>query len=191
MKCSVCRQPFEPRATGRCRRFCSGACRQMAYRRRHGRSVHFLSKTAEWGTPADLFTKLTVEYGGFDLDVCATVENAKCSRFFTREEDGLQQPWTGRCWCNPPYGRTIRDWLRKAWQSVSEGGAELVVCLIPARTDTAWWHSYVSQGEVRFLPGRIKFVGGQHAAPFPSAVVIFRNAQCVTKPGPESIIKFS
>ncbi len=80
----------------------------------------------------------------FDLDVCATGENAKCDRFFTREDDGLAQAWTGRVWMNPPYGRMIGEWMRKAWES-SQTTAELVVCLVPARTDTRWWHEYAVQ----------------------------------------------
>jgi site-specific DNA-methyltransferase (adenine-specific) len=111
----------------------------------------------------------------FTLDVCATAENAKCVRYFTRQEDGLRQPWTGRVWCNPPYGRVIGDWVRKAWESVQSGEAEIVVCLVPARTDTAWWHDYCERGEPpRFLRGRLRFGGADSGAPFPSCVVVFR-----------------
>lgn len=74
---------------------------------------------------------------------------------------------------NPPYGREIGDWMRKAYQSCNQNGA-LVVCLVPARTDTAWWHDYAMKGEIRFLRGRLKFGGAETNAPFPSALVIFR-----------------
>jgi hypothetical protein len=95
--------------------------------------------------------------------------------FFTREEDGLLLEWFGRCWMNPPYGRTIGRWMAKARRMAESGKAELVVCLVPARTDTAWWHENVMRAaEVRFIRGRLKFGGAKHAAPFPSALVIFK-----------------
>jgi len=131
-------------------------------------SVHYSSRTDEWETPLALFNALSDEFGGFDLDVCATPENAKCSKYFTKVEDGLAQEWHGKCWMNPPYGRAIGSWMRKAHES----GA-FVVCLVPARTDTAWWHEYAMRGEIRFLRGRVRFGGGKHCAPFPSAIVIF------------------
>ena len=94
-------------------------------------SVHFSSATPEWPTPQDLFEELSFIYGGFILDPCATPENAKCARFFTKEEDGLQQPWTGRVFVNPPYGREIGQWVKKSWEESLKGA--LVVCLLPAR----------------------------------------------------------
>jgi phage N-6-adenine-methyltransferase len=121
-----------------------------------------------------LFAELDAEFN-FDLDVCATADNAKCTRYFTREDNGLAQPWTGRVWCNPPYGREIGKWVEKAVDSVRRGEAELVVCLVPARTDTQWWHEFVTRGKFQFLRGRVRF-NGQGSAPFPSAVVVFRNA---------------
>jgi phage N-6-adenine-methyltransferase len=136
--------------------------------------VHFSSATCEWATPPDLFAELDAEFH-FDLDVCATVENAKCPRFFTREQDGLEQRWEGRVWMNPPYGRTINLWIRKAWESVQNGEAEVVVCLVPARSDTAWWHDYCEDAEVTRLRGRLRFGGAKNSAPFPSAVVVFRD----------------
>jgi len=136
-------------------------------------AVHFSSRTDEWATPQDFFDELDAEFD-FTLDVCASNSNAKCSCYFTRTDDGLSQPWGAeRCWMNPPYGREIKTWMRKAWQS-SRAGA-LVVCLVPARTDTAWWHEYVAKAhEVRFVRGRLRFGNAKHAAPFPSAVVVFR-----------------
>ena len=129
------------------------------------------SKTPEWATPQDLFDKLNSEFGPFVLDVCADQSNAKCARFFTKEQDGLRQLWEGKVWMNPPYGRAIGEWIKKAYNSSTWGAT--VVCLIPARTDTAYWHDYVMKGEIRFLRGRVKF-GGKGPAPFPSAVVVFR-----------------
>ena len=129
----------------------------------------------EWPTPWGFFEQLKGEFGPFDLDVCATPQNTKCLHYFTREQDGLAQPWApARCWMNPPYGRTIGAWMAKAWQEAQRGA--LVVCLVPARTDTAWWHDYAAKGKVRFLRGRLRFEGGTSNAPFPSAVVVFHPA---------------
>lgn len=134
-------------------------------------NVHFSSSTCEWPTPREYFASVVNEFGPFDLDPCATPENAKAPRYFTKNEDGLEQEWTGRVWMNPPYGRCIGHWMRKAHES-SERGA-FVACLVPARTDTAWWHDYAAKGEVRFIRGRLKFEGAKANAPFPSALVIF------------------
>lgn len=129
------------------------------------------SNTDLWGTPQSFFDKLNEEFH-FELDVCANTDNAKCQRYFTKEMDGLQQDWTGVCWMNPPYGRVIGDWVKKAYESSLDGGTT-VVCLLPARTDTKWWHDYCMKGEVRLVRGRLKFNDGKGTAPFPSAVVIF------------------
>lgn len=134
-------------------------------------AIHFSSETCLWATPQAFFDTLNAEFG-FETDVCALAENAKCPRYFTPEMDGLAQEWRGVCWMNPPYGREIGAWMRKAFES-SKAGAT-VVCLVPARTDTAWWHDYARQGEVRFVRGRLKFGGHANSAPFPSAVVVFR-----------------
>ena len=134
-------------------------------------SVHFSSATPEWSTPQDLFDALSFSYGGFTLDPCATKENAKCAQFFTREQDGLSQPWTGKVFVNPPYGRDIGRWVKKAWEESLKGA--LVVLLLPARVDTRWWHDYVRKGHVYFLRGRLKFGGARNSAPFPSAIVTF------------------
>lgn len=138
-------------------------------------AVHFSSQTDEWATPQDLFDELDREFG-FDTDVCALPHNAKCERYFTPAIDGLRQTWSGRCWMNPPYGRNIGLWVAKAHASAIEGA--LVVCLLPARTDTAWWHECVTKSsEVRFLRGRVRFGAARHSAPFPSAIVVFRPPQ--------------
>lgn len=134
------------------------------------RSVYASSKTDEWATPQDLFDRLDAIWH-FDLDVCATASNAKCAKYYTREQDGLKQEWRGCCWMNPPYGREIGRWMRKAYEASMQGAT--VVCLVPARTDTAWWHDYAMQGEIDFFRGRLKFGTQKNSAPFPSALVVF------------------
>lgn len=129
----------------------------------------FSSKTDLWSTPQAFFDELDREFH-FTLDVCALPENAKCPRYFTPEEDGLKQEWTGVCWCNPPYGRELPKWVEKAAKS-----SATVVMLIPARTDTRWFHDLVLPfTEIRFIKGRLKFGGAVNSAPFPSMIVIFR-----------------
>jgi phage N-6-adenine-methyltransferase len=134
-------------------------------------SVHFSSASDEWATPQELFDGLAWVYGGFTLDPCATAGNAKCKRFFTREDDGLSQPWTGKVFMNPPYGRQIGRWVRKAFEESRDGA--FVVCLLPARTDTRWWQDYATRGHIYFLRGRLRFGNATNAAPFPSAIVTF------------------
>jgi phage N-6-adenine-methyltransferase len=184
-RCAFCRERMPVNATGRRRRYCSDRCRMAAFRRRNRRlrgslEVMGSSRTDEWATPRDFFARLEAEFGPFDLDPCATPQNAKCTRYYTRKDDGLAQEWYGRVFMNPPYGRAIGAWMQKAWEA-SRNGAELVCCLVPARTDTRWWHDYAIRGEVRFLAGRLRFGEGLNPAPFPSAVVVFRNAEGVTK----------
>jgi phage N-6-adenine-methyltransferase len=139
------------------------------------RNVHFSSKKDTWGTPWKLFNELSAQYGPFDLDVCALPENAKCPNFFSPEQDGLSQVWRGKCWCNPPYSRQITAWLDKAVREVGEYHAKRVVCLLPARTDTKWWHDLVVPfaSDIKFLRGRVKFQGSKNSAPFPSCIVVF------------------
>lgn len=135
--------------------------------------VHFSSKTNEWATPQAFFDDLDAEFH-FTLDPCATAENAKCKFFITPELDGLQQRWAPQVvFMNPPYGRELGQWVKKALDESLLGAT--VVCLIPARTDTSYWHNYIfGKAEVRFIRGRLKFGGAQFNAPFPSAVAIFR-----------------
>ena len=129
----------------------------------------FSSASDMWETPKDFFDRLNEEFH-FTLDVCAAAENAKCSRFYTKEANGLMQPWDGICWCNPPYGRDIGKWVKKAADADCT-----VVMLLPARTDTRWFHDYIyGRAEIRFIKGRLKFGNAQNCAPFPSMVVIFR-----------------
>ena len=136
--------------------------------------VHYSSKSNEWSTPSDTFEALNHEFR-FTLDPCATKSNAKCSLFYDIEADGLRQDWSKhRVFMNPPYGRQIGLWVKKAYEESTRGA--LVVCLVPSRTDTQWWHGYCMRGEIRFLRGRLKFGGSKNPAPFPSAVVIFSTA---------------
>ncbi len=132
-----------------------------------------MSATDEWTTPQFLFDALNTEFG-FTLDPCANPDNAKCKRFYTKTEDGLKQDWANEIvFMNPPYGRALDNWMRKAFESSLNGA--LVVCLVPARTDTHWWHRYAMLAEVRFLRKRLKFGDAQTNAPFPSVIVIFRS----------------
>jgi len=138
-------------------------------------AVHHSSATDEWATPRAFFDRLAAEFGGFDLDPCCLPESAKTPQFYTPEDDGLTAPWFGRVWMNPPYGRTIGYWTARARESVDSGHADLVVGLLPARTDTAWWHRDVMEAsEVRLVRGRLRFGEAVNNAPFPSAVVVWR-----------------
>ncbi len=133
---------------------------------------HKQGTTPEWETPPELFARLNGIYG-FTLDVCSTDENAKCARHFTQADDGLAQTWAPEvCWMNPPYGRVIGQWMKKAYEE-SQNGAT-VVCLVPARTDAGWWHDYAMKGDIEFIRGRLRFSGASINAPFPSAIVVFR-----------------
>ncbi len=134
----------------------------------------FSSKSGELETPQDFFNLIDDEFH-FQLDSCATKKNAKCSRFFSKGESALKRVWKGVVWMNPPYGRGIGKWVKKAWKE-SQNGA-VVVCLLPSRTDTAWWHDYCMRGEIRFIRGRLRFSGSKVNAPFPSAIVIFRKVK--------------
>ena len=131
-----------------------------------------MSKNVEWETPIDLFNELNAEFD-FNLDPCSTHENAKCEKHFTREENGLLQNWGGcRVYVNPPYGREVGEWVKKCYE---ESRHALVVALLPARTDTKYFHEYIyGKAEIRFIKGRLRFGGAKHGAPFPSMVVIWR-----------------
>lgn len=134
-------------------------------------NVHFSSETDEWATPQDVFDALNAEFH-FTLDPCATPKNAKCGRFYTKKDDGLSKDWSNdRVFMNPPYGREIGKWVAK----LSEVGG---VALLPARTDTRWFHDYIyHKAEVRFIKGRLKFGGSKNSAPFPSMIVVFSSQE--------------
>lgn len=127
----------------------------------------------EWGTPKKLFRELNYEFK-FDLDACASDENFKCEPYFTKRDNALRQDWTQwlTVWMNPPYGRSIDKWVHKAYLTSQQGTT--VVCLLPSKTDTRWFHDYCLKAEVRFIKGRLKFQGAPFSAPFPSMVVVFR-----------------
>ena len=129
------------------------------------------SNTGEWETPQAFFDRLNWKYH-FTLDAAATAENAKCQKFFTKEDDGISRNWGGGeiVWCNPPYGREIGKWVKKGYE---ESKAVVVVMLLPARTDTAWYHDYCTKGRITFVRGRLKFGGVKNSAPFPSMIVEF------------------
>lgn len=137
-------------------------------------SVLFSSATDVWATPQNLFDELNAEFN-FNLDPCALPDNAKCARYFTPEINGLAQCWGGATvFCNPPYGRQIYDWVKKCYQESRKPGTT-VVMLIPARTDTRYFHDFIyhKAREIRFIKGRLKFGNAKNAAPFPSMIVIF------------------
>ena len=138
-------------------------------------NVMFSSATDQWATPQGFFDELNEEFN-FTLDPCADEFNHKCEKYFTKEQDGLLQEWSGeRVFCNPPYGRETQNWVRKCFQEVTAGDCPLAVMLIPARTDTRWFHDYIyKKAEIRFVKGRLKFGDSANSAPFPSMVVIFK-----------------
>lgn len=142
------------------------------------REVMFSSASENWATPRALLAVVRQEYA-IELDVCASAENAACARFYSKEDDAFKQPWAGVCWMNPPYGRGIGRWIERAARAAAEGAT--VVCLLPARTDTKWWHAYCEPvlrgrwpGEVVFLAGRLHFNEAPSGAPFPSVLVVFK-----------------
>jgi phage N-6-adenine-methyltransferase len=140
-------------------------------RRRILTKAIFTSKTDEWETPQWLFDDWDRAFG-FTLDPCATHENAKCEKYFTKAEDGLKQDWSDEIvFMNPPFGRKIYHWMKKAYRESLKGAT--VVCLVPARTDTRWWHTYAMGGEIKFLRGSLKFGNAKNSAPFPSAIIVF------------------
>lgn len=135
----------------------------------------YSSKSDEWATPEEIFNSLDEEFS-FTLDPCSTEENHKCDKYFTKEDDGLKKQWGGdRVFCNPPYS-AIGKWVEKAYRETRNDNT-LVVLLIPARTDTRYFHDFIyNRAEIRFVKGRLKFGQSKNSAPFPSMVVIFRGA---------------
>lgn len=141
----------------------------------------FSSATDQWATPQNFFDKLNDEFH-FTLDVAADETNHKCEKYYDKQIDGLSQPWVTLererevIWCNPPYGREIGKWVEKAYTESLNGA--IVVMLLPARTDTKWFHDFIyGKAEIRFIRGRLKFGDSKNSAPFPSMVVIFRGIE--------------
>lgn len=129
------------------------------------------SNSEEWETPQDFFDALDAVFQ-FELDAAASAQNAKCTRYWTKEDDALIQRWDGVVWCNPPYGRVIGEFVKKGYEEAQKGS--MVVMLVPARTDTRWWHDWVMKAaEIKLVRGRLRFVGAPSSAPFPSAIVVF------------------
>lgn len=146
--------------------------------------VHYSSKSNEWDTPQGFYNRLNEHYN-FTLDPCATDYSAKCEKYYTEKDDGLSKSWAGETvFMNPPYGREIGKWLKKAHDETKNNKGTTVVCLIPSRTDTKYWHQYCMQAhELYFVKGRLKFgnkqadtsSGKNNPAPFPSVVVVFKS----------------
>ena len=145
-------------------------------------AVGFSSSVQTWSTPQDFYDRLHKEFN-FTLDPCASHQDAKCAKYYTVEDDGLKQNWQGETvFMNPPYGRDIKTWIKKAFTEAKKPNT-VVVCLVPSRTDTRYWHEYIMKAtEVRLIKGRLKFGDSKNAAPFPSAVVIFDNQSGWMKP---------
>jgi len=138
-------------------------------------SVHFSSEDMTWSTPQYFFDELNSEFN-FTLDPCCSEATAKCSKFYTEADDGLSKDWSNDVvFMNPPYGREIRYWVKKAYEESLKGAT--VACLIPARPDTTYWWDYIHEGkaaELRWVKGRLKFGDAENSAPFPSVVVVYR-----------------
>lgn len=140
--------------------------------------VMYSSAKDDWETPQDFFDSLDQEFH-FSLDAAASDSNAKCPIYFTKRENALLKNWGGySVFCNPPYGREIGAFVKKAYEESKKPNTS-VVMLLPARTDTRWFHEYIlGKAEIRFLRGRLKFGSAVKTAPFPSMVVVFKSGRC-------------
>lgn len=140
----------------------------------------FDSIRQDWNTPKDLFEKINEEFH-FEWDLASSLDNALCSNFYTKEEDGLKQNWTGTCWLNPPYGdksSKMVDWIKKAYLDTQNNSDLTVVMLIPARTNTKWFHEYCMKSyEIKFICGRPKFRDSKHGLPQPLVLVVFKKSE--------------
>ena len=156
----------------------------------------FSSATDEWSTPPNFYNNLAKEFD-FVLDVAALSTSARTANWYGPDHqdparrDGLVQNWAsdaaasgsgggGTIWMNPPYGRTIGDWMKKANQEWAKGAT--IVCLVPARTDTRWFHDHCAHHELRFVRGRLRFGGASNSAPFPSLVVVMGHGRAKRQP---------
>jgi phage N-6-adenine-methyltransferase len=154
--------------------FPADALETPAPTRNHSMAVMTSSEDMTWATPREWFDYLDLEFK-FTLDPCCVEATAKCQLFYTPETDGLKQSWSGhRVFMNPPYGDALYRWMQKAYDECRTNGA-LVVCFVPARVDTQWWHDFAAKAsDIRFPVGRVRFAGADASAPFPVAIVIFR-----------------
>lgn len=135
-------------------------------------STVYKNSRDDWSTPDWLFQQLDNEFC-FTLDPCANYHNHKCKKYFTIADDGLSRSWRNESvFMNPPYGKNIKHWVKKAYEE-SLNLETTIVCLLPASTDTKWFHDYCLYGEIRFIKGRLRFGGSSQNAPFPSMIVIF------------------
>ena len=146
-------------------------------------SNRFDSKKQEWETPESIFNPLNKEFK-FTLDVCADNKNNKVDNYFDKEQNALNKDWSKDvCWMNPPY-KKVGIWLKKAYEESLKGA--IVVCLIPSRTNTNWWHDYCMKGEIRFIRGRPKFKGCKYGLPQPLSIIIFRGQTSIPPTPKES-----
>ena len=137
------------------------------------------SDRQDWATPPDFIRKVEKKIGRkFDLDVCAYDHTAKAPKWFTEKDDALTKEWSAPlCWMNPPYGRALPIWLKYAYDQ-SQKHNNTIICLVPARTDTAWFHDIATKGTIVLLRGRINFEqeGEKAGSPaFPSMIVVFND----------------
>ncbi|MCV6045563.1 DNA N-6-adenine-methyltransferase [Enterococcus faecalis] len=141
------------------------------------KDLHFSSEKEDWETPQNIFDELNKKYQ-FDIDVAASIQNTKLPNYFTKQDNALCQKWDGNVFCNPPYGRELRKWLEKGYKEFLRNKERTIVFLIPARTDTSYWHDFIfGKADIQFLRGRLKFeINGEggNPAPFPSAIVVYR-----------------
>lgn len=132
----------------------------------------FSSEKETHETPQWLFDELNKQFE-FDVDVCALPESAKCERYFTPTDNAFTKVWNGCCWMNPPYGRKISEWMIYAAEQSSQNGST-IVCLVPSRTDTKWFHNALeNEPAVMFIKRRLKFGNAKALAPFPSMIMVF------------------
>lgn len=139
--------------------------------------ILFSSSSDEWSTPVELFNELNNEFK-FSLDPCCSIENKKCNKYYTIEDNGLLKSWKGeKVFCNPPYSK-LNEWVEKCYREACNDNT-LVCLLIPARTDTKYFHNFIyNRSEIRFIKKRLRFNGSSQNAPFPSMIVIFRGPYC-------------
>jgi len=136
-----------------------------------GKNNDFKSKQIEYSTPINLFKPLAEEFN-LEIDVCASPNNAKLDTYWTIEDDALKQNWIGNCWMNPPFGRHIGKWVKKAWEDSKKFGGTKV-CLVPVRSNTVWWNEVIHDAEIRFIIGEVNFNNEKRGLWLPMCILIF------------------